>query len=544
MKLHDLLDVAAAKWPEKAALVFPDSELTFSSLQANARHKARSLVGAGVRVGEHVGIFSPNRIEYVEAIFAINMVGATAVPLNARYRGAELTQVIADSDIRLLLTTSQCNERIDPCAQLGACYPELEQASDSLQLQLRAAPLLKSIVLFEALEKPGFVSSAAFEKLGLGIADEEIQRRAECSDLESICLMIYTSGTTSVPKGCRLSHRAFVQNAAAVCARFAMTENDCLWDPLPFFHMSSLLPMIASMWAGSVYGTDTHFDADRALAHIYRLNPSILFPAFPAITGDLFNHSNFNADRMSRVRLINNVAPASRLLENMARLPEAVHVSAYGLTEISGVACHGSADETDIERAHTCGRAFEGIETRIVCPDSQRELGPDEEGEIQLRGYALFTDYYKDPVKTRAVMTDDGWFKTGDIGTLDSRGLLAFHGRLKDMLKVGGENVAALEIEGLLLTHPAVKMAQVVGAPHDRLGEVPAAFIELVDNACCGEEEIIEFCKNQIASFKVPRLVRFVTAWPASATKIQKFKLIEQLAQLEASTASTEVSDV
>ena len=141
-------------------------------------------------------------------------------------------------------------------------------------------------------------------------------------------------------------------------------------------------------------------------------------------------------------------------------------------------------------------------------------------------------------------MTDDGWFKTGDIGTLDSRGLLAFHGRLKDMLKVGGENVAALEIEGLLLTHPAVKMAQVVGAPHDRLGEVPAAFIELVDNACCGEEEIIEFCKNQIASFKVPRLVRFVTAWPASATKIQKFKLIEQLAQLEASTASTEVSDV
>jgi len=160
-----------------------------------------------------------------------------------------------------------------------------------------------------------------------------------------------------------------------------------------------------------------------------------------------------------------------------------------------------------------------------------------------LRGYALFTDYYKDPEKTRAVMTEDGWLRTGDIGVLDPQGRLSFRGRLKDMLKVGGENVAALEIEGLLLTHPAVKMAQVVGAPHDRLGEVPAAFIELSEGAHCGEEEIIQFCRNNIASFKVPRIVRFVEDWPSSATKIQKFKLVELLAHPQPLNASSETAD-
>ncbi len=403
--------------------------------------------------------------------------------------------------------------------------------------------MLESIVLFEPVQKPGFISSTNFEQCGIDITDEALNERSASAGLESICLMIYTSGTTSVPKGCRLSHRAFVRNAAAEQERFAIAEDDCLWDPLPFFHISSLLPMVASMWAGAAYATDTHFDVDRALEQIYRFEPTILFPAFPAIMGDLLSHDDFQADKMSRVRLVNNVAPASRLLENMAKLPQAVHVSAYGLTEISGVACHGSATETDLERAHTCGRTFEGIDARIVCPESQSELGPDEEGEIQLRGYALFTDYYKDPEKTRAVMTEDGWLRTGDIGVLDAQGRLAFRGRLKDMLKVGGENVAALEIEGLLLTHPAVKMAQVVGAPHDRLGEVPAAFIELSDGAHCGEEEIIQFCRDKIASFKVPRIVRFVEQWPSSATKIQKFKLIELLAHPQPLYPSSEAKD-
>ena len=169
--------------------------------------------------------------------------------------------------------------------------------------------------------------------------------------------------------------------------------------------------------------------------------------------------------------------------------------------------------------------------------------GAGEPGEIVARGCGVFSGYYNDPEKTEAAFWEGGWFRTGDLGVLDVEGRVTFRGRLKDMLKVGGENVAALEIEGLLLTHPAVKMAQIVGAPHDRPGEVPAAFIELSEGAHCGEEEIIEFCRDNIASFKVPRIVRFVEQWPSSATKIQKFKLVELLARPQPLSAFNEAAD-
>ena len=152
--------------------------------------------------------------------------------------------------------------------------------------------------MFEATQKPGFTSSRDFDQWGRDVTDEAVTERTASVGLESICLMIYTSGTTSVPKGCRLSHGAFVRNAAAEQERFAITEDDCLWDPLPFFHMSSLLPMVASMWAGAAYASDTHFDVDRALEQIYRVEPTILFPAFPAIMGDLLSHQDFQADKM------------------------------------------------------------------------------------------------------------------------------------------------------------------------------------------------------------------------------------------------------
>ena len=186
MKLDELLNGAAAKWPQKRALIFPNAERTFSSLRAKARQKARSLISAGVRAGDHVGILSLNLPEYVESIFAISMAGATAVPVNARYRGAELQQVIADSDIRLLLTTSQFDDRIDFCAQLTDCYSDLSASLNPYALRLAEAPLLESIVLFEPVQKPGFISSTDFEQCGIDITDEALSERSASAGLESI----------------------------------------------------------------------------------------------------------------------------------------------------------------------------------------------------------------------------------------------------------------------------------------------------------------------------------------------------------------------
>ena len=232
---------------------------------------------------------------------------------------------------------------------------------------------------------------------------------------------------------------------------------------------------------------------------------------------------------MDQLRLINNVAPPSQLLKNMEILPQAVHISAYGLTEACGVSCNGSADEDNETRATTCGKPYPGVQLRVVDPETGEVMKPGERGEVVIRGFSLFEGYYKSPGKTAEAIDEDGWFHTGDLCSLDAEGRVTYQGRYKDMLKVGGENVAAVEIESYIFTHPAVQLVQVVGVPDEKMLEVAAAFIELTPGMECTEQEIVDYCRGKIASFKIPRHVRFVKEWPMSATKIQKFKLQEAL---------------
>jgi fatty-acyl-CoA synthase len=215
-----------------------------------------------------------------------------------------------------------------------------------------------------------------------------------------------------------------------------------------------------------------------------------------------------------------------------AAMPHAVQISAYGLTECGGVVSFNDPDDSYEQRMTTQGRPFAGIEVCAKDPmDPAITLAPCERGELCVRGYNLFEGYYKDPERTAAAFDDEGWFHTGDLGVVDADGRISYQGRLKDMLKVGGENVAAIEIESYLATHPAVSIAQVVGVPDEKYVEVAAAFLELKPGASVTEDEIVAFCKRGMAGFKVPRYVRFVTEWPMSATKVQKFRLRDQLVE-------------
>jgi fatty-acyl-CoA synthase len=204
-------------------------------------------------------------------------------------------------------------------------------------------------------------------------------------------------------------------------------------------------------------------------------------------------------------------------------------VGSFGMTETAGTVCTGSPDEAQALRVSRLGRPLPGLEVRIVEPESGEEAATGGRGEVLVRGYSLLEGYYKDPEKTAEAIDRDGWFHTGDIGSLDEHGTIMFHGRYKDMLKVGGENVAAAEIEALLGRHPAVKLAQVVGIPDAKYVEVPAAFVELKPGASATEAELLSYCKAEVAGFKVPRAVRFVADWPMSSSKIQKFRLRETL---------------
>ncbi|MBM4205839.1 MAG: AMP-binding protein, partial [Gammaproteobacteria bacterium] len=201
---------------------------------------------------------------------------------------------------------------------------------------------------------------------------------------------------------------------------------------------------------------------------------------------------------------------------------------AYGMTEVGGVIAFNHPSETLEQRLDACGTPFPGITVRVVNPETLEDLPVDERGELWIKGYAVFGGYYKSPEKNAEAFYE-GWFRTGDLCSLDNRGAIRFHGRIKDMLKVGGENVAALEIESFLARHPAVKMAQVIGVPDPRLQEVAVAFIELLPGQTTSAEDLIGFCKGQLASFKVPRAVYFISEWPMSSTKVQKFRLREMI---------------
>ncbi len=527
--LGDLILHAAEKWPDNEVLIFPDKRLTYAQLAERAQHKARSLQGMGVQPGDHIGILSPNFIEMVELLFAIALSNAVAVTINARYKTSELAYVIENADLKYLFTTNRIADYVNFVDLLYDALPGLAEVEEAHSLKLDSAPLLRYIIMLENSAGPGLLSASQFDAYAEEVTPGKMWRCRSSVMLSDPCVMMYTSGTTANPKGCRLSHEAIVRNAREIGIRFRMTPEDRQWDPLPIFHMSGFMPLLATISTGGSFISDSHFDADSALQMIETEQATILFVAFPTVMSAIVNNAGFDASKMPNVRLVNNVGPPEQLRKNMRLIPQAIHISAYGMTEVSGICCFGDIDEDDETRATTASKPFPGIQTRVVDPESGDELNPGVRGEMTLKGFSIFEGYYKSPDKTAEAFDEQGWFHTGDLCAVDQEGRVSYHGRIKDMLKVGGENVAAVEIESFLCNHPAILISQVVGVPDEKLLEVAAAFVQIKPGTTCTEDEIIDYCNGKIATFKIPRYVRFVDQWPMSATKIQKFKLQQML---------------
>jgi acyl-CoA synthetase (AMP-forming)/AMP-acid ligase II len=526
--LGDLLLRAAARWPERDALVFPHARLSYRELAERACLRARALIATGVEPGDHVGILSLNLPEMIETLFASALSGAVAVLLNARYRVDDLRYVIGNADLRLLFTSTRFETHGDFPSLLRAALPGLP-TDGSHAPGVAAQPLPRAVVALERSPDAGLLCGDEFLARAARVPEQRLAARRAQVALGAPCIMMYTSGTTSHPKGCRLSHEAVVRSALGMNRRLGINGDDIMWNALPMFHMASILPLLSLVWSGGTFLSDVHFDAGRALAQIVAQRATILYPAFPTIMADLLNRPEFDAHQLDCVRLVSNVAPPDTLRANMGVLPRALHVSCYGMTEASGISCHGAPDEDDETRATSCGRPYDGVQMRVVDPESGRELAPGLRGEMRIRGFSLFEGYYRDPQRTAEAFDSEGWFRTGDLCSIGAAGQVCYHGRLKDLLKIGGENVSPLELESFIGTHPAVQMVQVVGIPDARLQEVAAAFIQLRPGMCASAEDIVAFCSGRIASFKVPRHVRFVSEWPMSATKIQKHVLRLQL---------------
>lgn len=534
LTLGGLLTAAAQDRPNADALVFPDSRQSYADLYRNARRWAKAFMALGVARKSHVGLLMTTQPEFVEALFGAALAGAAGVPINARYAPPELAYLIENADIVTLVTTDKVAEAVDFIARLNEAFPAIGADKNNLALKIDAAPMLKSIIVSGKGAAPGFLPASALDALAATISDEALDARIASVAPSDLGLILYTSGTTSNPKGCMIPHSAIVSNSRALGrCRYEMTAADRFWSPLPIFHIAGILPMVAVFDVQGAYLTIPRFEAGMALKMLEAERATMTYPSFVTIMQDLINHPDFPTTDLSKIRLMNSnlgVQPAAVRDAIVKAMPHTIQVGTYGLTEGSGTVCTSRLSDDEATRTSRLGVPLRGWEVKILDIDTGAECGPDERGDICIRGPGMLTGYYKDAAKTAEAIDEDGWLHTGDLGSFDKNGQIMFHGRTKDMLKVGGENVAAAEIESLLNSHPAVELAQVVGAPDARYEEVPAAFVKLKAGAAASESDLIDHCKGKLARFKIPRYVRFVSEWPMSTSKIQKYKLKNQIA--------------
>jgi fatty-acyl-CoA synthase len=512
--LGDVLVSAANRWPDELAAVDESGRRTYAELVVSAEVIADRLLERGITHESRVGILMPNSIEAIEAIFACTFVGAVGVIINTRFSARELRHVIEDSQIDLLLLSGMRNNRVDFEKKLAEALPN---------------PTDLPILIF------GRDSEYGWPRLDVDRTKHTPDLRSRVDESRALvsvragALIIYTSGTTSLPKGCVLTHESVVRTALSIGrSRLELVAGERVWAPLPIFHIGFFVPMIASIHAGAAVLTQAHFDAPSVLNAIIDEGVTVCWSVFPALNEGLLTAAADRPGSLDALRLVVSVAPPDAISKLQKRLPNVLVAGAYGSTETGGICVMTEPGDDEWTRTHTQGRPLPGVELVTVNPVTGEVLERGQPGEIAVRGWSTFAGYWHDPAQTEAVVTASGFVRTGDLGVLDDAGHLTFTGRIKDMIKVGGENVAALEIESVLASHPEVAVAAVVGVPDERLGEVPVAFIERAPGARLDANEVQEYCAARLARYKVPRHVRFVTEWPMSATKIKKRELIDR----------------
>ncbi|OUV77447.1 MAG: hypothetical protein CBC90_05185 [Acidimicrobiaceae bacterium TMED130] len=526
-----LLVEGAKDDPDRLCLVLPKESSTYGEIFREALNIAKSLKCFGISKGDPVGILMANSVRYVESLFAVSLLGALPVLYNGRFKSREISHVTKDSGIKIILTSDKADEFTNYAELLSKAIPGIQHLTDSKKaLELEDYPDLERIVLFGEKERIGFQSQHYFLNKGHDLNEQDILSTADNIELSDLAIMFYTSGTTAMPKGCPLTHTVLL-HAGIVGGRdrLCLETNDVVWGPLPMFHTAFTQPFCGTLSVQGTFISMDHFEPKLGLQMIKEHQPDVMFPAFGQLTLELLNLKEYTEEDFRSVRTIFNVGPTEQLVSMQKLMPYTVQITAYGMTEMGGSVVMSDRSDDLSGRSESSGKALPGNEVQIRHPDTRELLGPDQKGEIVARGVGVFSRYHNDVQKTGESFDSEGWFFSGDLGSIDEHGRVAFLGRLKDMLKVGGENVASVEIEGYLATHPKIKLSAVVGLEDEKYGEVPVAYVELKPGEEATEAEIIKFCKGEIASFKVPKHIRFIQEWPMGATKILKYELKERI---------------
>jgi fatty-acyl-CoA synthase len=528
-------DRAVARWGNRNALVVRHQNIhwSYDELAERVDSLAAGLLSYGLRPGDRVGIWSPNRAEWVVTQFATAKAGLILVNINPAYRPAELQYVLRKVGCRALVTATAFKSS-DYLGMLTSIAPDFPDGTPG-DLHLESLPELRAVFQLGGPIHRGAIGFDAVLQRGT------VEQRRLLSDIgkslqfDDAINIQFTSGTTGSPKGATLTHHNLLNNGLFAGELMGFTPDDRLCIPVPFYHcFGMVLANLACITHGAaMIVPGESFDAASVLETI-EVERCTALHGVPTMFINVLQHPDFGRFNVSTLRtgiMAGSPCPIEVMRRVIGEMGMHEITIGYGMTETSPLSFQSRPEDSIERRVSTVGRIHPHVEVKIV--DKQGRIVPHGvAGELCTRGYSVMKGYWDDPEKTAEAIDDDGWMHTGDLATLDEQGYCNIVGRIKDMVIRGGENIYPREIEEFLYGHPAVQDVQVFGVPDDKYGEELCAWIQLRPGATADEAAIRDYCRDCIANYKVPRHVRFVDAFPMTVTgKIQKFVMRQAMSE-------------
>lgn len=533
--LGGVLDDLSKHNPNGWAVRYTDRNYfrTWKELNDEADLIARGMMSLGVKKGDHVAIWATNTPEWILTLFAAAKIGAALVTVNTNFKIFELEYLLRQSDTKLLVMIGGFKNN-DYVATVNELLPELKTTSGEIESE--HLPFLKRVV-FAGKETPeGMLNFEDLKILGGDFPVEIYEENKKTLNTHDVVNMQYTSGTTGFPKGVMLTHYNILNNGKTIGDGMKFTKNDKLCITVPFFHCFGL---VLAMMACITHGT-TMVPVERyspvPVMNAISVEKCTAVHGVPTMFIAMLEHAQFNNFDFSSLRtgiMAGSPCPIEVMKKVIDKMNMREIVIVFGQTEASpGCTMTTTSDSID-KRVNTVGRAFPGVECKIIDPETGEELPVNTPGEFCARGYNIMKGYYKMPEATAQAIDKDGWLHTGDLCTVDEDGYYKVVGRIKDMIIRGGENIYPKEIEECLYTCDKVSDVQVIGVPSEAYGEEVMACVILKEGEEMTEEEVKEFVGARMAKHKVPRYVRFVDSFPTNAAgKIQKFKMREEAIEI------------